>query len=84
MVRALVTSKFEPNLLERVSFLEPQDFPTFLEHLEAQGSSKEELVRGYKVKVNYRTMEPEEKKSRRQTVSQVILEALRRLKGKDS
>ena len=76
----MVTSKLEPNLLERVLFLEPQDFPTFLEHLEAQGSSKEELVRGYKVKVNFRTMEPEEKKSRRQAGSQVIFEALRRLR----
>lgn len=65
---------------ERVQFFAPEDFLLFLEELDAQAASKEETVRGYKVKVKYRPINEEEKKARKQAISKTILQALKRLK----
>ena len=48
----------------RVRFLTPEEFVSFLEELEAEGAGKEGTVRGYKVKVKYKTVTETEKKTR--------------------
>ncbi|MDQ3816170.1 MAG: TraG/TraD/VirD4 family protein [Acidobacteriota bacterium] len=68
---------------ERVQFFAPEDFLLFLEELDAQAASKEETVRGYKVKVKYRPVNEEEKKVRKKAINQTILQALKRLKDSD-
>jgi hypothetical protein len=68
---------------KRVQFFAPEDFLLFLEELDAQAASKEETVRGYKVKVKYRPINEEEKKARKQAISQTIIQALKRLKNVD-
>jgi len=40
----------------------------------------EERVKGYRVKVQYRPLEEEERKARREAIAQVILQSLRRQK----
>lgn len=42
---------------------------------------KEERVKGYRVKVQYQTVEEEENKARREAIAQVILQSLRRQKA---
>lgn len=44
--------------------------------------TKEERVKGYKVKVQYQAASDEEKKVKREAVAQVILRALKRMKEK--
>ena len=47
------------------------------------GSGNEaDTVRGYKVKVKYKTVPEAEKKTRKQAIAETILKALRRMKGK--
>jgi hypothetical protein len=50
--------------------------------VEAGAAGTEETVRGYRVRVRYRPVAEEEKKSKRQAISKVILGAVRRLRGK--
>ncbi|MBI4472270.1 MAG: hypothetical protein HY646_06350 [Acidobacteria bacterium] len=38
-------------------------------------------VKGYKVKIKYRNVEEQDGKAKKQVVSQVILQALKRLRG---
>ncbi len=45
-----------------------------------EAASKEQTVRGYKVKVRYKTVSEAEKKTRKQAIAEAILKALRRLK----
>jgi len=45
-------------------------------------AGKEERVKGYKVKVQYKPVEEEEKKVKREEIAQVILQSLRRQKEK--
>ena len=65
----------------RVHFLSPDEFFAFAETLEVEATSGEETVRGYKVKVHYKAVADQEKNARKQAISQVVLGALRRLKG---
>ena len=67
--------------MERPSFLNSVLF--YLEEEAAKDSSKEDRVKGYKVKVNYQPVSSSEKKIKREAVAQVILGAFRRLKGKN-
>lgn len=46
----------------------------------ALATSKEERVKGYKVKVQYQLVEEGEKKAKREAITQVIVQALHRLK----
>jgi len=64
----------------RVRSLTPEETFAFLEKLDALAASKEETVRGYRVKVQYKPVGEDEKETRRQAISQVILKALRRLR----
>jgi hypothetical protein len=65
----------------RVHVLTPEEFFAFAETLEAGAMGKDGKVRGYKVKVQYQAVGEEEKKAKKQAISQVILKAVRRLKG---
>lgn len=79
-----LTVAIRPELTEdeskRVAFLTPAELFDFVETLDARATSKEETVRGYRVKVQYRPMAEEEKRNRKQAISEVIFGALKRLK----
>jgi len=68
---------------KKVAFLSPGDFFVFLEELDAKVGTKEETVRGYKVKVKYRRVDEADKKARKQAIMQTILEGLKRAKKHD-
>jgi len=66
----------------RIHFLTPEELFGFLEARDAERAGGEKTVRGYKVKVKYRPLGEDEKDARRQAVSQVIVQALKRLNRK--
>jgi hypothetical protein len=82
-IRNLVMEKLADFALEKVSFFEPEELFIYLEEEAAKDSSKEQRVKGYKVKVNYNPLSQDDKKRKREAVAQVILGAFKRLKGKD-
>jgi predicted lipid-binding transport protein (Tim44 family) len=76
-----VIATFSEEDLKKVRVLTPEDFFEFVESLEARAAGREEMVRGYKVKVQYQPVAEGDQKARKQAISQVILEALKKLKG---
>ena len=81
-VRRLATQKLPEPDLQRVLFLQPDELFSYLDQEAAQGASKEERVKGYRVKVEYQPVGESEQQARREAVGQVILQALRRLREK--
>jgi hypothetical protein len=66
----------------KILYLQPEELLHHLDELEAAEQSKEERIKGYKVKVQYRATKEEEKKAKREAVAQVILQTLKRMKEK--
>ena len=77
----LVESSLDEATADRVRCSTPEELFVFLEQLDALAASREQTVRGYKVKVQYKTVGEEDKEARRSAISKVILRALKRLKG---
>lgn len=67
--------------LKKVRVLTPEDFFEFVETIEAHAAGRVEMVRGYKVNVQYQAVAEGEQKARKQAISGVILNALKKLKG---
>jgi len=67
---------------ERVLFLLPEELFSYLEREEVP--SKEDRVKGYRVKVKYQPLGEEERKARREAIARVIVQALGRLKQRKS
>ncbi|OLE55416.1 MAG: hypothetical protein AUG51_02865 [Acidobacteria bacterium 13_1_20CM_3_53_8] len=82
-LRKVVEGQIESESMDNVMFFHPKDFVDFLEKEEAEGSNKEETVRGYKVRVKYTTLTDTDKQARKKAISQVIMQALRRMKKQE-
>jgi hypothetical protein len=82
-IREAVDSSLEKNEAARIRYLTLEDFLSFLDEEEANAATKEQTVRGYKVKVKYRPLGEAERKAKRQAIVQTILQAMRRMKEKD-
>lgn len=67
----------------KVFFFQPEDLLLFLEEDAAAELTREERVKGYKVKVQYQTATENEKKAKREAVANVIVQALKRIREKD-
>jgi len=81
-VRVLVSQKINESDQGKVLFFKPEEVFSYLEKEAALEAEKEERVKGYRVKVRYKPVEEEEKKTKREAVAKVILQAMRRLKQK--
>ena len=82
-IREFVAARIDEETLRKVLFLPSEEFVDYLDQVEAGAASKEQTVRGYKVKVGYRPVGEKEKQTRRKAVYQVFRQALNRLKGSD-
>jgi hypothetical protein len=80
-VKTLASQKLKESDQKRVLFFQPEELFFYLEEEAASEASKEERVKGYKVKVKYQPVKETEKKTKREAVAQVIAQALRRVKG---
>lgn len=81
-IKALVSQNIADSEQRKIFFFQPEELLLFLEEETAAELTKEERVKGYKVKVQYQAASDEEKKVKREAVAQVILQALKRIKGK--
>jgi len=70
-----VCASLTPPELDRVKFFTPDSLFAFIETLEARDVSKEATVRGYKVKVNYRTVDQATKADRSAVISKVLADS---------
>jgi hypothetical protein len=81
--RRLVTERLKESVMEKVLFLQPEEVFFFLEQETAEGLTTEERVKGYKVKVQYQAVESSEKTAKRDAVSQVIAQAMKRMRSEN-
>ena len=81
-VKSLASQKLKESDQKNVLFFQPEELFFYLEKEAAIEASKEERVKGYKVKVQYQPVEETEKKTKREAIAQVILQALKRMKDK--
>lgn len=65
---------------KKVYFFLPEDLYMHLDQMAAEGKSKEEVVKGYKVRVQYKALTVEEQKARKEAIAKTVLQAMRRLK----
>ena len=79
-VKKLTTQKLKESDLKKLLFFQPEELFFYLEKKAAGEASKEERVKGYKVKVKFQPVAEAEKKTKREAVAQVIVSALRRLR----
>lgn len=78
-LRKSINSEIEPGEMERVRFYSPDQILSFIQEIAAQSVSTEKTVKGYRVKTNYRPGGGEE--IRKQAIAQVIVGAIKRIKG---
>ena len=83
-VKDLVSQSKSGIDLDRVYFFQPDELFFFLEESAAAEASKEDRIKGYKVRVKYQPVKESEKKAKREAVAQVILQALKRMREKKS
>jgi hypothetical protein len=81
-VRNLASHSLNETDLKKVFFFLPDELFFFLEKKAAAQASKEDRIKGYKVRVQYQPVKDSEKKAKREAVAQVMLQALRRMKDK--
>jgi hypothetical protein len=82
-IQELVASEGNADSQSRVLFLQPEEFILFLDQMDTEQLHSEKMVRGYTVKVKHKASKHSEQKAQRLAVSQVILQALKRLKDAD-
>ncbi len=81
-IKSLSTERFDNSEQERLVFLKPDEFYSYLQTESDPLVSDEERVKGYKVKVQYQPLEEDEQLAKREEVTQVILQSLKRQKEK--
>jgi hypothetical protein len=79
-IQEYIAPRLEPDLLQTVRFLLPEELLSHLEEKQATAPSNQQIIRGYRVKVNYQPLEEQERKTKKQAVSNLILQAMRRMK----
>jgi hypothetical protein len=75
-MRKLAAGHLEPEVVERVRFFLAEEFIGYLDELKGQQPT-EETVRGYKVKVTRRPIDPAEAEERKRAIAGVIARSLR-------
>jgi hypothetical protein len=79
-MREFISERLGGEQKDFVHFLTPDEFFSYLEQRQAAAASTEQTIRGYRVRVNYQPLGDEEKNVKKQAVSDVIVQAMRRLK----
>jgi hypothetical protein len=80
-IKEHVVGSLEKSLHDRMTFLTPDEFLPYLQGLQPKPSTSiEKIVRGYRVKVNYKAVDAEENQSKKDAITGVIVQAMRRFK----
>lgn len=66
----------------KTEFLMPEEFHVWLENLETETSSSEEKVKGFRVKVKLKSVDEQDRSTRKKAISDVVFGALKKLKNK--
>jgi hypothetical protein len=79
-IKSLVSSNISESDRSKIFYFQPEELLLFFEEETAAELTREERVKGYRVKVQYQAASDEEKKVKREAVANVIIQALKRMK----
>lgn len=79
-IRTLAVKSLEKEPSDKVSYCTPEELFDLLDAAEAESTTSEQTVRGYKVRVRFKASKPEEREEKRSAVSGVIAKAMKRMK----
>jgi len=79
-VKTYASQRLGPDAQQLVSYLEPEELFRFLNEQVSEQPPSEERVKGYRVKVNYDSLDEDDAKRKREAVTDVVLKSMRRLK----
>lgn len=82
-IRTIITGYLTASDWEKIRYFLPDELFAYLEEQAATDSTKEDRVKGYKVKVKFQPLATGDKERKREAVAQVILGAFKRLKVKE-
>jgi hypothetical protein len=68
----------------RISFVTPDEFLALLDEVAQSSKDREATVLGYRVKTSIKSLDPDARESRKDSVLQTILRSLKRVKDRDS
>jgi hypothetical protein len=81
-IRKAMVDKLSAEEQGKVLFFEPDELFLFLDKREAnRPNKKEELIKGYRVKVQYQVVSETDRKKKNDAVKKVIIHSLQRIKG---
>ncbi|HYQ86776.1 MAG TPA: hypothetical protein VES59_05985, partial [Bacteroidota bacterium] len=80
-IKAYASQKLGSKDQEKISYFEPEALFVYLDEQAAQETVKEERVKGYRVKVQYQSINESERIKKRESVARVVLQSMRKFKG---
>lgn len=78
-IREVALDALGEERLSSVQFFLFEDLFMYLDHIAAESKTKEEVVKGYKVKVRYKSLTPDEQQARKEATGKTVLQAMKRL-----
>lgn len=82
-IKEAALAEINESQVEAVQFFLPEDFFVFLDQSAAESKGKEETIKGYKVKVKYKSITVDEQRARKEAIAKTILQAMKRMKEKE-
>ena len=78
-IREAIKPELDSEQRDSVRFFLPEQFTAFLEEDAASSAGSETVVKGYKVKVNYKAVETSAQKEKREAIAKVIVQSMKRM-----
>lgn len=79
LIRRLVQESIGETDQEKIQYLLPEDFITFLDRKDAERLSKDNTVQGYRVKVKYKASDPKEQKQKKEAIAKLIIDSMKKM-----
>ncbi len=79
-IRKTVQANIDLVDIQRVFVFEPGEIQDYLLNVIAKESTSEETVKGYRVKVNFEELSEEDKKNKRDAISKIVYDSIKRTK----
>jgi hypothetical protein len=81
-IKKIVKETLGPVEQEKVAFCEPEELPGFFEARTPKEAVREERVKGYRVKTEYKAVSETEQRKKREAIERTVAQSLQRLRGK--
>ena len=79
-IQKLAEKELEKESFTKLFFLQPEQFIEFLDERKVKPKPKEKIVRGYKIKVKYKSLTKSEEKEKKEAIAKLIVNSMKRMR----